>query len=106
PELRQLRLLAPERLLERGDPFRRCTLRRAEGALDTRESLVAALQVAERALAGQRFDPAHARGDAAFGTDQERSDLAGVPHVAAAAELERTFRKIRKTAGDRDRPDP
>ena len=41
----------------------------------------------DRALAGQRLDPADAGGDAAFGGDHERADFARAADVRAAAEL-------------------
>ena len=39
--------------------------------------------------AGQRLDAAHARGDGALRDDLEEADIAGAPHMRAAAQLDR-----------------
>jgi hypothetical protein len=43
----------------------------------------------QRVVAGDRLDPAHAGGDAAFGGDAEEADVAGADDVGAAAQFAR-----------------
>ena len=52
-------------------------------------ALVLRGEIGARAIAGQRLDAADAGGDRAFADDLEQADIAGAPHMRAAAELDR-----------------
>src|SRR5260221_462848 len=56
---------------------------------DARQALAFLAHQRQRDRAGDRLDAADARGDAAFGSDAEKADVAGVRHVSAAAQLAR-----------------
>src|SRR5580704_1956385 len=73
-------LVDTRRDLERLRPQRRAGL--AELALEL-------AQIVERTRAGDRLDAAHALRAAGFRNNLEQPDVAGAPHVRAAAELER-----------------
>ncbi len=55
-----------------------------------------------RGRAGQRLDAAHAGGDAAVGDDGDQADVAGAPHMRAAAQLDRPAERVADALTHRD----
>ena len=51
-----------------------------------------------RRRAGHRLDAAHARGDAAIGDARDQPDIAGAPHMRAAAQFHRPAERVAAAA--------
>ena len=76
-------------LFDRIDRLGLADVQRIEDALQCRTLMLRPL---DGARAGDRFDPAHAGRDAAFGDDGEEADVAGGRDVCAAAKLQAEVR--------------